>query len=328
MSTVVAIQRSPELIAAEINNIINQTRTMVLYNSIEIGRRLCEAKLCVPHGEWGTWLKISVDFSQSTANNMMRIFEEYGADQIALFGETGAKSQALGSLSYTQAVALLALPDGEREEFVENHDIDNMSTRELQKVIKELEEERKHNKHLLEVQEGLNAAKAKAEEDKRLADKVLADTQKDVKTLQETLKTEKDQYEQKFIEWGESVAQMRKDLAEAQSSGDTEEEKRLLESLNEAQEKIKELEEQLKDKPIDVTAATTVTTIPEEVEQELETLRAGQRSAAEITFKLRFDTLVSDFKTLLTALGEIEEESRVKYKQATSGLITKMIEHL
>ncbi|MDF2892513.1 MAG: hypothetical protein K0R80_2880, partial [Clostridia bacterium] len=45
------IGRSPELIAAEINNIKNQTRKMMLYNSIEIGRRLIEAKTLVAHGE-------------------------------------------------------------------------------------------------------------------------------------------------------------------------------------------------------------------------------------------------------------------------------------
>ena len=110
METALAIQRSPALIAAEINNIKAQTRTMVLYNSIEIGRRLTEAKQFIPHGDWGTWLDTSVEYSKSTANNLMRIFEEYGADQLALFGETAAKSQALGSLSYTQAIYMLEVP--------------------------------------------------------------------------------------------------------------------------------------------------------------------------------------------------------------------------
>ena len=30
------------------------------------------------HGQWGPWLREEVDFSQSSANNFMRIFEEYG----------------------------------------------------------------------------------------------------------------------------------------------------------------------------------------------------------------------------------------------------------
>ena len=50
------VNRTPEIIAAEINGIKEQTRKMVLYNSIEIGRKLTEAKLLVEHGEWGHWL--------------------------------------------------------------------------------------------------------------------------------------------------------------------------------------------------------------------------------------------------------------------------------
>ncbi|MGL5087096.1 MAG: DUF3102 domain-containing protein, partial [Clostridium sp.] len=38
------VNRTPDLIAAEIRNIKEQTRKVVLYNSIEIGRKLTEAK--------------------------------------------------------------------------------------------------------------------------------------------------------------------------------------------------------------------------------------------------------------------------------------------
>jgi hypothetical protein len=133
------VVRTPNIIAVEINSIKEQTRKMLLFNSIEIGRRLVEAKEMIPHGEWGNWLEISVEYSQSTANNLMRIFEEYGSNQITFFDDN-AKSQALGNLSYTQAVALLGIPADEREDFIQEHDIDNMSTRELQQAVKEKQE--------------------------------------------------------------------------------------------------------------------------------------------------------------------------------------------
>ena len=79
----------------------------------------------------------------------MRVFEEYGADQLALFGETGAKSQALGSLSYSQAVALLSVPEDEREQFVEENDASNMSTRELQQAIKERDQAKQEKEEAL-----------------------------------------------------------------------------------------------------------------------------------------------------------------------------------
>jgi hypothetical protein len=99
---------------------------MILCNNIEIGRRLLEAKSMVGHGEWEIWLKNSIDYSQRTASNLMRIFEEY-ANQIALFGDN-SKSQALADLSYTQAITLLGVPAEERENFIKDNNIGSMST--------------------------------------------------------------------------------------------------------------------------------------------------------------------------------------------------------
>ncbi|MFW5436340.1 DUF3102 domain-containing protein [Paenibacillus apiarius] len=116
--------RSVDIIAAEIRSIDSQAREMVLRSAIEIGKRLTEVKALVPHGEWGSWLKENVEYSQSTANNFMRLAEEYGSN-----------SQALGNLSYTKALALLGVPTEEREQFAaENED---KSARELQQAIKE-----------------------------------------------------------------------------------------------------------------------------------------------------------------------------------------------
>ena len=41
--------------------------------------------------------------------------------------------------SYTKALALLKVPSDEREEFIEKHDVEGLSVRELQKVIRERE---------------------------------------------------------------------------------------------------------------------------------------------------------------------------------------------
>ena len=46
----------------------------------------------VKRGTWGTWLKERVDYSQSTANNFMKIYQEYGRNGLA------EKSQALANL--------------------------------------------------------------------------------------------------------------------------------------------------------------------------------------------------------------------------------------
>ncbi len=150
--------RSINTITTEIRTITQQARQVLLSAAIEIGRRLTEAKTMVPHGEWGTYLQQEVEFSQSTANNFMRLYEEYGDNQQSLFG---SNSQALGNLSYTKALLLLAVPAEERSEFAEDHKVEAMSTRELEKAIKERDE-----------------ARAEAEKAQQLAEKTQAELRK------------------------------------------------------------------------------------------------------------------------------------------------------
>lgn len=132
-------EREIGVITMEIKTLHAQAQKMLLSYAIEIGRRLCEAKAKLPHGRWGEWLANEVQFSQSTANNMMRIFEEYGDTQLGLFG---GDSQALTSLTYTKALRLLAIPAEEREEFVVENNVEELSTRELERIIKEREAEK------------------------------------------------------------------------------------------------------------------------------------------------------------------------------------------
>lgn len=133
MSTELSTTRTPETIVGEIVTITRQTQKVVLDNAIEVGRRFTELKAVVPHGEWGRWLE-AAHYSKSSANNMMRIFEAYGADELSLFGGN-AKSQTFGNLEYSKALALLAVPEEEREEFAREVDAEHMSVRELKAEI-------------------------------------------------------------------------------------------------------------------------------------------------------------------------------------------------
>lgn len=129
-------QRSLATVTAEIRAYQDAARRMAVQYSIEIGRRLIEAKEMVKHGDWGSYLREELGFSQSTANNHMAMFRAYAADQMRLDGDN-LKSQAFGNLTYTQALALLALPsEEEREAFVASHDLGTMSTRELREELR------------------------------------------------------------------------------------------------------------------------------------------------------------------------------------------------
>ena len=174
-------ERTPEIVAAEIRQIKDQTRKLVLNNSIEIGKRLCEAKEMVPHGEWGTWLERNVDYKQSTANKLMKIYEQYGAAQGELWGAS-AKSETFTNLTYSKALALLAVPEEEREEFVEKNDVENMSTRELQAAIKERDEAlamaEKAEKKEKKMQKDLDFANKKLELEKKQHDTLMKAAEK------------------------------------------------------------------------------------------------------------------------------------------------------
>lgn len=132
--------RTAETIATEINTIKRQTQKIMLASSIEIGKRLTEAKELVDHGQWSQWLQKNVNYSERTAQNLMRVYDQYGEkfgmtemDSLFAFGAPNVFEE----LSYTQALALLSLPtEEEREQFVEENDVANMSTREMQDAIK------------------------------------------------------------------------------------------------------------------------------------------------------------------------------------------------
>ena len=147
MSNIVPV-RDIETVTAEINIITVQTQRGLLSGAIEIGRRLVEAKSMVPHGEWGKYLQERANYSQSSANNLMKLYQEYGDNQASLFNDF-ANSQTFQNLTYTKALAMLALPADLRQSFAEEHDVESMSTREVQAEVQaELDKLKAENEKL------------------------------------------------------------------------------------------------------------------------------------------------------------------------------------
>lgn len=123
MSNIIEAGRSLEQVTQGILVLSAQT----VSNICQIGKLLTEAKSMVSHGAWEKYLEEKVAYSQSTANNFMRLYQEYG--------EYGPNLQTFGNLNPSQALALLALPEGKREEFAAAHDVESMSVRELKAQI-------------------------------------------------------------------------------------------------------------------------------------------------------------------------------------------------
>lgn len=154
--------RTLDTVAAEIRTF---TASM-LVNILEIGRRLCEAKEMVPYGQFGTWVEENTGYSRSTANNFMRLFQEYGNTQGSLFGAEVEDVQTFGKLSYSKALALLQLPAAEREEFVAENPVESMSTRELEKAIRERDEAIRRAEEAESEKHGAELAKMTAQKER------------------------------------------------------------------------------------------------------------------------------------------------------------------
>ena len=138
MANEVVAVRSIEIVTAEIHTIRDNVARVFMEGVVQIGRRLEEAKQLVPQGEWLGYLDKELGYKPSTAQNYMRIAREIGDGQIGLSGKT--PSDFFGNLGYSQLLPLLGLPEEEREQLAEEHDLAGMSSREIQALVKERDE--------------------------------------------------------------------------------------------------------------------------------------------------------------------------------------------
>ena len=312
--------RDIQIITAEINDIRNQARNTVLLCAIEIGRRLEEAKATLQHGQWGDWLKNEIKFSQSTAENYMRLFNEYGASQISIFG--AIDSQTFANLSYSNAIQLLAIPKEERETFAKEVGADQLSTRELKAAIAERDQARKE------------AAEAKAREEeiaKRLAAVDEAAAQADEATANaERLKAQLEEKENETRQAQLETEKLKTALKEAEKNPKIP--KATLEKLRkEAEESAKKEAETASKKEIEKLKEQVEKAKANEAAARLEERLAQDRLKAaenklktaspEVTaFKALFDSIQETTAKLRAMLNKIRETDPETADKLTSAL--------
>lgn len=130
-------------------------------NIIEIGRRLIEAKENLQHGEFTEWLKQKVDISHRTANNFMKV------------ATTFSNSQSLANLGSTKLFLLAGLDEDDRQEVMQESNVEDMTTRELEQVVKEKKEIKKQLEAEQEYSQELQEAiKEKENKIKELQDEI------------------------------------------------------------------------------------------------------------------------------------------------------------
>lgn len=325
-----AKQRDIQTVTTEIRTLTKQGQRLILEYAIEIGRRLCEAKSMLPHGEWGNWLREEVEFSQSTANNFMRMFEEYGADQISIFGAE-AKSQTIGNLPYTKALKLLALPAEEREEFVQTKDVAQMSSRELERAIRERDAARKQAQDAEgkieslqrdlsasnEIADSLRTELSRAKEDVKAADDEAVKNERELK-----LKLKLEEAEDALAEAKEEIEAAHKQIGELRENTEIPQEK-LDKLAKDAEDAAKKRFEEQKKKLIE--AAKESEQKAKDAEARIEELRRKLSTASKETaqFELMFRKVQEDFAELLKMVYAIEDgnaELGMKLRKAVAAV--------
>ena len=161
--SVQSAQRTIETITSEILELKKQAGKALL----GIGQRLIEAKETLPHGEWLPWLTERVEFSERTAQYYMQLAREW------------TNPQSIADLGATKAFKLLALPAEEREAFIQERNVVDMSARELAQAIKERDEARAAAEHAAADQRTAEQARDKMAEDMRLLNARLAGATED-----------------------------------------------------------------------------------------------------------------------------------------------------
>lgn len=212
MSDIITV-RDLAMVTSDIQYAQKQGARQLASNLIEIGRLLVEAKTMVAPADWEKYIWDNFGYSTSSADNWMKLYREYGDNQESLF-DSFRNSQTFGKLSYTQLLALTALPAEERAEFAESHDLENMSTRQLQQAIRERDE----------------ALKAKEEAENKAAEMVgkaeslrfnAADEADRAKKAAKDAEAARGKAEKEARDAAGQVGKLKKQLADAKKAEDT-----------------------------------------------------------------------------------------------------------
>lgn len=329
------IVRDAGTIAAEINAIKAQVSASVVAGAVEIGKRLAEAKEVVPRGEWGSWLETHVDYSERTAQNLMRCWEEYG--------KTG-KVSMLEGVSLSNAITLLGADPAQRRELVASGEAAELSNRELKERLAQMEAENaKKQMRIDELMGDIEGAEQvrsdameamseaqKAVEEKKALEARLKDAMRAADTARQdadALRRAARENEERAVKKALLDAEAKAHAEKVRMQNDADALKTQIQAAEAraaaAEERAKAAESKAPEK-IEVTAYET----PPEVEAELNRLREiAAKAPSETVIKVRdsYNRALGEFNTLKGLLNGLGDDDRAKYKAAIAAGLRKMV---
>ena len=102
-------------------------------NIVEIGKRFILVRDNLQHGEFINWVTNEVDFSQRTTYNFIKIAEVFSNSNL----------QPVANLGTRKLLALAGLDEEDRQEVMEENNVEDMTAKELEQVVKEKKEIKK-----------------------------------------------------------------------------------------------------------------------------------------------------------------------------------------
>lgn len=218
---------------------------------LEIGKLLIEAKDALPHGDWGNWLRERVEFSERTAQNFMRVAREYASNP-QLVADLG---------SVRKAIALLDVPEEEREAFVEETAAAQLTARQLETAIRE-------RNAAIEERETAEASRYEMERSLQTANGTIARLNEHLAQQRKELEDLRSKPTEVAVETVVDEAAVKKAAKEAAKEAKEKAEKKAAAALESEQAKVKALEEEL-----EKARASSDTQRAEDAETQVEKLR-------------------------------------------------------
>ena len=297
---------------------------ILLAGACDIGLDLTDLKAKCPHGEWGAALK-RLGYSSSTANNFMRLYEAYGTNQVSLFG--GANCQTFGNLEYSKALALLAVPAEEREQFAEEVHAEELSVRELKAKIKEMENQAEGWKRKAELAKAAGEEKDEAlriaENHASLQAELISSLREENKVLEGSV----EELKNRPVEVSATVDATEEQLREAEKKGretamwDAAKEKESLQKQNQ------ELSQALEAARLETDQYQGTNA---DLMEQVEALKKSRVQADEpmVELKLLFKQLQETANAMVELLPSVDDVNRAKLKRALPGALRQLAERL
>ena len=284
--------RDGQTIITEIKTLYYQAQIHAINSFIQIGQKLIELKEMVPHGQWADYIKENLDWNERKVQRFMQLAEGYSDG--SAYARLVSNPSFLSDLNMTNALALLAIPEDEVEDFAETHVSEDTSNKELAEEIKKYKEEN------TELTEQVASLKRDIEEAKNHAGFV---SEEEYNKLEKKLEKAKDSLNKEKTETEAKIEEARQS------------------AMAEVENKLKEQMQQELD-----SAQSEIKTLKEQMEKEK---RAADNSSNEklVEFKLYCDQWQNSFDDALSIANEIREEDPKKTEKMLS-VMSSIIDYM